>query len=290
MHGLGIIHRDLKPENIILSKDMHTKITDFGTAKILSDREPENEISDQMKRQTRTTFCGTAEYVSPEVLKNEASTKGSDLWALGCIVYQFLTGQHPFKAESEYLIFKKILEKEYKFPSNFPEVARDFVDKLLRLKPDERLGAGPGGYAELKTHPFFNGINFDKLNEMTPPRIVPHHIETQERQTGTEDNARWSLFLLKNEKVVYHSTIVKRRKLTAKRRQLILTDRPRLLYVDPSSMVLKGIIPWTKDLKFQKKSEKDFVVVTPKRNYVLEDLGNNSDEWEKVINQALAKT
>lgn len=70
----------------------------------------------------------------------------SDLWALGCIVYQFLTATHPFKAESEYLIFQKILRRELSFPPEFPETARDFIDKLLQLNADDRLGTGVDGY------------------------------------------------------------------------------------------------------------------------------------------------
>lgn len=310
MHSMNIIHRDLKPENLILGKDMHTKITDFGTAKVLTQDEADGiEVSDLLKR-SRQTFCGTAEYVSPEVLTNQMPSKATDLWALGCIVYQFLTGNYPFKADSEYLTFKKILSRDFEFPSSFPEVARDLVDNLLRLAPEERLGARAGGYAELKQHPFFNGIDFCKLNEIIPPRIVPHSVRSEQladismsngisksntrfatsTRKNVSDASQWRRFLISGEKILYTSSVIKRSRMTAKTRQLILTDKHRLLYVDPSTMKLKGQVPWSKDIRVDKKSDRHFYISTPKRVYVLEDVSGKADEWEKAIGQAVSKS
>ncbi|KAL0488072.1 3-phosphoinositide-dependent protein kinase [Acrasis kona] len=291
MHGLGIIHRDLKPENIIFTKDMHAKITDFGTAKMRqSGTTPtspeEDEVnSPKQSEQSRQTFCGTAEYVSPEVLTSKPVTEGADLWALGCMIYQFFTGKYPFKGESTYLMFQSIQKGEIDFPQHFPMAARDLVVRLLKLEPEDRLGMGPDGYKYLKSHSFFEGINFSTLSQITPPSIVPKDSFTDNVLSNSQEieNDRWSLFLLKNENVFYSRLIIKRRRLTAKRRQLIVTDRPRLLYIDPDTMALKGIIPWSAQLWVQKKSDRDFVVHTPNRKYVLESLDDGADGWINAI-------
>lgn len=300
MHSLNIIHRDLKPENILLSKDMHTKITDFGTAKILSEDDDADNIAEQaskaMTPRSRQTFCGTAEYISPEVLKNEKATKATDLWALGCIIYQLLTGDHPFKGDSEYLIFKKILSKELEIPSNIPEVAKDLVENLLKLDPDERLGARPGGYAELKRHPFFNGIDFNKLNETIPPRIIPHRVVSKQpvktdRSGGnhSSNQTEYDKLLLKNEKILYISTVIKRSMMSSKTRALILTDKPRFFYVDVKTKEIKGYIPISKELSIIKKSEKEFLIHTPKRDFDIELVNGTIAGWEKVISSCVSK-
>lgn len=108
MHRKGIVHRDLKPENILLDEKMHTLIADFGSARILDEK---NGESDYESRKRTNSFVGTAHYVSPEILKGEQLTKAADLWALGCILYQMISGLPPFRAGSEYLIFQKILER-----------------------------------------------------------------------------------------------------------------------------------------------------------------------------------
>jgi len=280
MHSLNIIHRDMKPENLILNQQMHLKITDFGTARILENgTDMIKDNSDIQRRQSKQTFCGTANYVSPEVLNNAPCKNGSDLWALGCIIFQFLTGYHAFSGDSDYLIFQKILNRRIDFPDNFPSDAKSLVEELLHINPDDRLGARPGGYAELKAHPFFNGIDWNTLHLQTPPRIKP--LSAMPPQI--RDASKFNSFLLKNEKIQFHSLVIKRRRMTSKKRQLILTDRPRFFYVDEQKMTLKGVIPWSKDLSVQVKSNKDFIIQTPGRNYILEDLWDNAEQWDLCI-------
>lgn len=96
---------------------------------------------EQGMRERRNSFVGTAQYISPELLKDKSASYSSDLWALGCIVYQMLAGSPPFQSRSEYIIFQKIQKLEYEFPENFDSVGRDLVEKLLVLDPTERLGA-----------------------------------------------------------------------------------------------------------------------------------------------------
>merc|ERR1719471_2629078 len=177
LHRLNIIHRDLKPENILLSSDMHILVTDFGSAKIICEGEDELDggLVAGPAPARRNSFVGTAQYVSPEILTNSGSSKAIDLWALGCIIYQMVTGIPPFQAQNEYLIFQKIQNLEYSFHDGFDALARDLVEKLLVISPEARLGAGdsPGHYSSLKSHPFFQNIEFSSLHSTTPPNIQP---------------------------------------------------------------------------------------------------------------------
>ncbi|KAK4504108.1 hypothetical protein PRZ48_005023 [Zasmidium cellare] len=179
MHSRGVIHRDLKPENVLLDSNMHVKITDFGTAKILPDPrpngrnvtgEPSGDPTDGAETDRAVSFVGTAEYVSPELLRDKNACKASDLWAFGCIIYQLLAGRPPFKAANEYLTFQKILALDYSFPDGFPEDARDLVERLLVLEPSNRLPV-----EHIKSHRFFDGMQWGKsLWRQKAPRLSPY--------------------------------------------------------------------------------------------------------------------
>ncbi|KAJ2820248.1 3-phosphoinositide dependent protein kinase-1 [Coemansia erecta] len=161
MHTERTLHRDIKPENILLGSDMHILVTDFGTAKTFKKDEAD---------QRAHSFVGTAEYVSPELLTDKAADQNSDLWAVGCIAFQLLTGRPPFKGSNEYQTFQKVLKLDYTFPPNMPAQARDLVERILALDPEKRLGATHrGGFKELKEHPFFKGFEWQDIALRTPP-------------------------------------------------------------------------------------------------------------------------
>jgi 3-phosphoinositide dependent protein kinase-1 len=171
MHRRGVIHRDLKPENVLLDDKMHVKITDFGTAKILDiSKNTDGDAAfqpDGMDDNRASSFVGTAEYVSPELLTEKNACKASDLWAFGCIIYQLLAGRPPFKAGNEYQTFQKIVALDYQFPRGFPEVARDLVERLLVLDPQRRLTI-----EHIKNHQFFDGISWGRsLWQQKAPRL-----------------------------------------------------------------------------------------------------------------------
>lgn len=176
MHAQGIIHRDLKPENVLLDDKMHVKITDFGTAKMLDAPQKDtngirnaglDQPPDVTANDRASSFVGTAEYVSPELLNHKGACKASDLWALGCIIYQLLVGRPPFKAANEFLTFQKILALDYTFPPGFPDVARDLVERLLVPDPSRRLSIH-----HIKNHQFFDGITWGpSLWKQKAPRL-----------------------------------------------------------------------------------------------------------------------
>lgn len=177
MHRRGVIHRDLKPENVLLDDKMHVKITDFGTAKIIDESKPGLAGSPGFQPDTpaseasrASSFVGTAEYVSPELLTDKNACKASDLWAFGCIIYQLLAGRPPFKAANEYQTFQKIVGLDYDFPRGFPDVARDLVERLLVLDPQRRLSI-----EHVRNHQFFDGVIWGRgLWQQKAPRLKPY--------------------------------------------------------------------------------------------------------------------
>lgn len=197
MHSRGVIHRDLKPENVLLDNQMHVKITDFGTAKILdiprkSSRDPSGNLAmtagnpmEGADDNRANSFVGTAEYVSPELLTDKKACKASDLWAFGCIIYQLLAGRPPFKAGNEYLTFQKIVALDYKFPPGFPEVAKDLVERLLVLDPASRLSI-----EHVKNHEFFDGITWGRnlWRDKTPKLKAFNPATAESRITNGQPN------------------------------------------------------------------------------------------------------
>ncbi|KAI8657977.1 hypothetical protein NCS57_01177900 [Fusarium keratoplasticum] len=150
LHGFNVIYRDLKPENILLDYQGHIALCDFGLCKL------------DMKDEDRTnTFCGTPEYLAPELLMGQGYNKTVDWWTLGVLLYEMLTGLPPFYDENTNEMYRKILSEPLHFSDVVPPAAKDLLTKLLNRNPEERLGAN--GSAEIKAHPFFHAIDWRKL-------------------------------------------------------------------------------------------------------------------------------
>ncbi|CAN1238739.1 3-phosphoinositide-dependent protein kinase 2 [Linum grandiflorum] len=310
-----------RPENLLLAADGHIKIADFGSVKPMQDSRITvlpNAASDDKA----CTFVGTAAYVPPEVLNSSPATFGNDLWALGCTVYQMLSGTSPFKDASEWLIFQKIIARDVRFPDYFSNEAKDLIDRLLDTEPGRRPGAGPDGYAALKLHPFFKGVDWNNLRSQAPPELVadptaqagdgveadswnPAHVgdcsgpndgnvpslsctEGSITRLASIDSfdSRWQQFLDHGESVIMISMVKKLQKLTSKKVQLILTNKPKLIYVDPSKLVVKGNIIWSDnsdDLSVQVTSPSNFKICTPKKVMSFEDSKQRALQWKKAI-------
>jgi serum/glucocorticoid-regulated kinase 2 len=178
LHGFNVIYRDLKPENILLDYSGHIALCDFGLCKL------------DMKDEDRTnTFCGTPEYLAPELLLGQGYTKTVDWWTLGVLLYEMLTGLPPFYDENTNEMYRKILSEPLHFPSAeiVPPSAKDLLTKLLNRKPDQRLGAN--GASEIKAHPFFHSIDWRKLLQRKyEPTFKPNVVCTFYRiSTGVVD-------------------------------------------------------------------------------------------------------
>ncbi|VDK63879.1 unnamed protein product [Onchocerca ochengi] len=160
LHRQGIIYRDLKPENILLDSRGHVKLTDFGLCK--------EAIEGDQKTHT---FCGTIEYMAPEILMRVGHNKAVDWWSLGALTYDMLTGGPPFTADNRKKTIDKILKGRLTLPSFLSMEARDLIKRLLKRHVETRLGAGPEDAYEIKQHPFFRSFNWDLVyaRQLEPP-------------------------------------------------------------------------------------------------------------------------
>jgi len=163
LHQQGIIYRDLKPENILLDYRGHIKLTDFGLCKEAID---EGVVTH--------TFCGTIEYMAPEILTRTGHAKAVDWWSLGALMFDMLTGAPPFTAENRKKTIEKILKCKLNLPPYLTPDARDLLRKLLKRQPSQRLGAGLDDAELIKRHHFFRQINWvDVIAQRTEPPIKP---------------------------------------------------------------------------------------------------------------------
>jgi serine/threonine protein kinase len=164
LHKAGIIYRDIKPENVLLDAEGHVKLTDFGFVKTQM----------HSASSTTNTFCGTPEYMAPEVVQERPYTRSVDWWSFGCLVYEMLVGHVPFYDQNTNKLFRMIMHDDVNFPLMTPIHAKDLITQLMDRNPQTRLGSGDKDVEEVMAHPFFAPLKSDDvLAKKIPPEWTP---------------------------------------------------------------------------------------------------------------------
>uniref|UniRef100_A0A8C1LAJ6 Protein kinase C n=1 Tax=Cyprinus carpio TaxID=7962 RepID=A0A8C1LAJ6_CYPCA len=156
LHSKGIIYRDIKLDNVMLDGEGHVKIADFGMCK-------ENVFGDNRA----TTFCGTPDYIAPEILLGQQYSFSVDWWSLGVLVYEMLIGQSPFHGDDEDELFESIRMDTPHYPRWITVDTRDMLERLFERDPSRRLGV----VGNIRGHLFFKTVNWSALErrEVEPP-------------------------------------------------------------------------------------------------------------------------
>nr|XP_053610225.1 atypical protein kinase C isoform X5 [Plodia interpunctella] len=168
LHERGVIYRDLKLDNVLLDHEGHIKLTDYGMCK-----------EGVRPGDTTSTFCGTPNYIAPEILRGEEYGFSVDWWALGVLTYEMLAGRSPFDIthahddpdqNTEDYLFQVILEKTIRIPRSLSVKAASVLKGFLNKNPVERLGCGESGFMDIVSHPFFRSIEWEMLEQK---QVVP---------------------------------------------------------------------------------------------------------------------
>lgn len=161
LHYCEIVHRDLKPENILIDSNGYIKLCDFGFCK-------------RVKKKKTWTLCGTPEYIAPEVILSKGYSFPVDWWALGILIFEMLSGQPPFISSDSIRLYELILAGNFKCPDTINSDCKNLIKGLLQTDPTKRLGSLKGEVYDIKSHPWFNEINWQLMaHQRIPAPFVP---------------------------------------------------------------------------------------------------------------------
>uniref|UniRef100_A0A8C3G407 protein kinase C n=1 Tax=Cyclopterus lumpus TaxID=8103 RepID=A0A8C3G407_CYCLU len=177
LHDHKIVYRDLKLDNLLLDTDGYVKIADFGLCK------------EGMGFGDRTsTFCGTPEFLAPEVLTDTSYTRAVDWWGLGVLIYEMLVGESPFPGDDEEEVFDSIVNDEVRYPRFLSTEAIGIMRRLLRRNPERRLGSGEKDAEEVKKQPFFRNVDWEALlQRKAPPPFIPSIVGKEDVSNFDEE-------------------------------------------------------------------------------------------------------
>eukprot|EP01038_Epipyxis_sp_PR26KG_P005248 gene5248-7293_t len=162
LHDMDVVYRDLKPENILLCGDGHLKLTDFGLSRFFETRPPAPEDMIGDDDVVTRSFCGTEQYMSPEMLLQQGHNYRMDWWCLGLLMHEMICSRHPFQGPTHYDTLRNMVTKPPTIDSRLSPNAASIVKNFLIKNPKARLCCRDG-IAEMKASPFFACVNWDDL-------------------------------------------------------------------------------------------------------------------------------
>jgi len=176
LHKSGIIYRDLKPENIMLDRHGHVKLTDFGC------------IKESRNDEVNYTFCGTVEYMAPEIL-NRSGRHGKevDWWSFGILIHDMLTGAPPFTGTNRKIITERVIKGKLQLKKYLTPNAKDILQRLLNRNVQKRLGYGPKDAESVKSHRFFTGVDWEQVLKKSQPPPFQSSLKSEDDVSNFDD-------------------------------------------------------------------------------------------------------
>jgi len=175
LHILHILYRDLKPENMLLTATGQPKLTDFGLA--------------TFSIGVTHTFCGTSDYIAPEMIKGVGYTQAVDWWCLGILAFELLSGSPPFESVSPMQTYKRVMKGigDVQFPAKCQGVVSTLIKSLLQAAPSDRLPMRPGGIKNITSHQWYKTFEWEafRQQQLKPPYVPGEHHAGDETTDDT---------------------------------------------------------------------------------------------------------